>query len=199
MSTNKLPSPDDRFKSNLITLLDIINDMFEEGMEHKIVSNNLNVFPLVKFFIKKTPGEYMIKRFIKRTHPHWEKIRDRDLDYFREIGLQLFNTIQDKGLETFKGEEELSSNNKLVSSLSTDHFKDFKKLLEASYQYEGETIDVFDKERENDVWMIMESFVKISLCYIHECRKEVEGKYTVEYFPQIPVKEKARDWGVKSI
>lgn len=192
-------NPEERFKTNLLTLLDIINDMFEEGMNQKLVSTNLNVFPLVKFFIKKTPGEYMIKRFIKRTNGHWDKIKERDLDYFRDIGLQLFNTIQDKGLESFKGEEELSNNNKLVSSLSGDHFKDFKTLLEASYMYEGEKIDVFDANTKEDVWKIMESFVRISLCYIHECRKEVEGKYTVEYFPSIPVKEKAKTWGVKII
>ena len=65
--------------------------------------------------------------------------------------------------------------------------------------YEGESYDIFDEERKNDVWQIMHSFVKISLLYIHEGRKKVDGKYTVEFFPEIKVKQSALDWGVKTI
>ena len=197
MST-KLPSPADRFKSNLITLSEIINDMFEEGQENGLVPSGFNVFIILKLILSKTSSDYMIKRFIKRTSDHWGKIKEKDISYFKNIGLELFQTIESKGVEGFKDEEELSKGG-IMGKLSSDHLKDFKILLEGSYDYEGESIDIFDETRKDDIWKIMHSFVKISLCYIHETRKQVEGKYTVEFFPEIQIKQASEDWNVKSI
>ena len=194
----KLPSSCERFKLNLLTLFDIVNDMYEEGQDNGIIETRFNLLGLLKIVIKRTSGEYMLKRFIKRTHEHWDKIYEKDEDYFRNIGLELFSMMQEKGVDAFKGEEELSGDNSLVSSLSGDHIEKFKDLLSAKYVYDGEEIEIFDEERRSDVWKIMHSFVKIGLCYIHESRKQVDGKYTVEFFPEIKVRANADKWGVKS-
>ena len=194
----QLPSAPDRFKVNLITLSEIINDMFEEGQDNGLVGKGFNVFSLLKLILSKTPSEYMIKRFIKRTNSHWDKIKEKDIDQFKNIGLELFQTIEDKGVDGFKDEEELSGSS-FLGKISTDHFKNFKVLLEGSYGYEGETIEILDETRKDDIWKIMQSFVKISLCYIQETRKEIDGKYTVEFFPDLHIKELAGEWGVKSI
>ena len=49
----------------------------------------------------------------------------------------------------------------------------------------------------------MHSFVRISLCYIHQTRKMVDGKYTVPFFnegeDEIKVSDLAVEWNVKSI
>jgi hypothetical protein len=199
MSSNQIPSPPERFKINLLTLFDIINDMFEEGIENGVIDNQINLLSVMKIVIRKASSDYMLRRFIKRTNEHWDKILDEDIDYFKNKGLELFNMVQDKGVDAFKGEEELNGDNKLVNSLSGDHVNNFKRLLEATYVYEGEEIDIFDDDRRSDVWKIMQSFVRISLCYIHETRKPVEGKYTVEFFPEIKVKTCAEKWGVKLV
>lgn len=197
--SDKLPVPTERFKANLLTLFDIVNDMYEEGQENGVIESKFNLLGLLKLFIKKTPGDYMLKRFIRRTWQHWDKIKEKDTDYFKDMGLQLFSMMQDKGMDAFKGEEELSGDNKLVSSLSGDHIATFKNLLSASYEYEGEEIEIFDEERKGDVWKIMHSFVKISIAYIHDSRKQVDGKYTVEFFPEIKVKTSAEKWGVRGL
>ena len=193
--SNTLPVSSERFKMNLLTLLEIVNDMFEEGIENKIITNSFNIMNIFKLFIAKTPSEYMLKRFIKRTHPHWEKIKDKDIDYFKDIGLNIFQIIQDKGMDGFKNEEELSSGS-LLQTVSGDHIASFKKLMESSYEYEGETVEVLDEDRREDIWKIMQSFVKISIKYIHETRKKTDGKYTVEFFPEISVKTVSNTWGV---
>ena len=141
----------------------------------------------------------MIKNFIKRSHPFWDKIRNKDIEYFKNMGLDLFNDFEQKGLDSVKSNEEFQDNSGFMKNLSGEHINSFKKILESSYDYEGETYDIFDDERKNDVWQIMHSFVKISLLYIHEGRKKVDGKYTVEFFPEIKVKQNALDWGVKTI
>ena len=197
--SEKLPVASERFKANLLTLFDIINDMYEEGQENGIIESKFNLLGLLKLFIKKTPSEYMLKRFIMRTYKHWDKIYDKDEDYFKDMGLQLFSMMQDKGVDAFKSEEEMQGDNKLMSSLSGDHVSTFKNLLSATYDYEGEEIDIFDDERKEDVWKIMHSFVKISLAYIHESRKPVGDKYTVEFFPEIKVKSSAEKWGVRGL
>lgn len=200
MSGQQLPSPAERFKVNLVTLVDIIDDMFEEGIENGIVNTRINILGLVKLFIKKTDGDYMLKRFIKRTYEHWDKIYDEDIDYFKEKGLELFSFVQDQGVEGLKDEEEFSGgDNKLISSLSGDQISTFKSLLEATYEYDGEEIDIFDESRRSDVWKIMQSFVRISICYIHETRNMIDGKYTVDFFPEIKVKSNAEKWDVKSV
>ena len=197
--SDKLPAPCERFKLNLLTLFDIVNDMYEEGQENGVIESKFNILGLMKLFIKKTPSDYMLKRFIKRTHEHWDKIYDKDEDYFKDMGLQLFSMMQDKGVDAFKSEEEIQGDNKLMSSLSGDHVSTFKNLLSATYDYEGEEIDIFDDERKEDVWKIMHSFVKISLAYIHESRKPVGDKYSVEFFPEIKVKSSAEKWGVRGL
>jgi hypothetical protein len=198
MSSNT-PISYERFKTNMLTLFDIVYEMFEDAQEHNIVSTKLGILKILKVCIKSCSGEKMIKNFIKRSHPFWDKIRNKDIEYFKNMGLDLFNDFEQKGLDSVKGNEEFQDNSGFMKNLSGEHINSFKKILESSYNYEGETYDIFDDERKNDVWQIMHSFVKISLLYIHEGRKKVDGKYTVEFFPEIKVKQNALDWGVKTI
>ena len=79
----------------------------------------------------------------------------------------------------------------------------FKDLLSKSYEYEGEEIFVFDEERRDDIWKIMHSFVRISLCYVHFVRKWDGEKYLLPFFnegeDELHVRKLAKEWGVKSI
>ena len=196
-------APEDRFKSNLLTLFDIINEMFEEGISNGVIKQSINILPLIKLYIKRTSSDHMIKRFIKRTHKFWDVIKRKDDTYIKEKLLDIFNDVQENGVDSVKKDEELKGDNKLINSLSGDHFVVFKDLLSGSYDYEGEEIFVFDDERRDDIWKIMHSFVRISLCYVHKVRKEIDGKYSVPFFnegeDELHVKDLAKEWGVKSI
>ena len=192
-------APEERFKSNLLALFEIIDEMFKEGLDNNVIKNNINILPLIKLFIKKTPGEHMVKRFITRTNKYWEIIKNKDDDYIKNSLLDIFNNVQDKGMGAVKEDEDMKGDNKLVNSLSKDHFVVFKDLLSGSYTYEGDQYDILDSDRKEDIWRIMHSFVKISLCYIHNGRKWVGDKYTVPFYDTIKVKELAGEWGVKSI
>lgn len=198
--SSQLPPPAERFKVNFLTLFDIVNDMYEEGQEQGIIETKFNLLPILKLVIKKTDSEHMLKRFVSRTYKHWDKIYDKDEDYFKDMGLRIFSMMEDKGIDALKEDEDIKGgDSNLVNSLSGDHLTTFKNLLSATYEYEGDTIEVFDEDRKKDVWKIMHSFVKIGICYIHESRRKVGDSYTVEFFPEIKVKSSAEKWGVKSL
>ena len=58
--------PCDRFKKNMITLLDIISDMFEEASDNNLVESDTKLLTILKVIINSTNGDYMIKNLIKK-------------------------------------------------------------------------------------------------------------------------------------
>lgn len=190
--------PSERFKKNMIILLDIITDMFEEGSENKVVESDTKMITILKVIISSTNGEYMIKNFIRKTNEYWDRIKEKDIEYFKNFGLELFTSTRDGGLEKIK-EQTTGENSNFMKNLSEKHIENFKTLLEGSYQCGGESVDIFDEERKEDIWKILFSFVRISISHIHEERKYVDGKATQEYFPEIKIKENCEKWDIKSI
>lgn len=195
--------PEESFKNNLLVLFSEINDMFDEGVSNNVIKNSINILPLIKLYIKKTDAEHMIKRFIKRTHKYWDVIKRKDDDYIKEQLLNVFNDVQEKGVDAVKKDSEFQGEkaSKIVNALSGDHFVVFKDLLSKSYQYEGEEIFIMDDERKDYIWNLIHSFVRHSLIYIHKTRKPIEGGkgYAVPFCDEIHVKELAKEWNVKSI
>ena len=183
----------DRFKNNLVTFLDIISEMCDDGREHGVVDDGFSFLPLLKIFINTAFREYMLENFITRTYEHWGKIKEKDIEYFKGLGLELFDFVGSGKMEKYK------EGNSLLQKLSTSQIENFKKLLETSYQVDGVEHYILDEERQEDIWKILHSFVRISLIYIHERREYVNGGYTVEFFPEISVKKNAEMWNVKSI
>jgi len=185
----------ERFKSNMEILLDIITEMFEEAIENNLIEDNTGLFNLVKLMIKNCSSEKMINNFIKKTYPHWEKLKDRDLEYFKNMGLELFNVVQDKGIDHYKDDNTKD----IFSKIKDSHLESFKKILESSYEQDGSEVEIFDDEKKEDIWKIIHSFVKISVVYVHDKRNYRDGKYTSEFFPEVKVKENITRWGIKNI
>ena len=188
-------SSQERFKSNMEILLDIITEMFEEAIENNLIEDNTGLFNLVKLMIRNCSCEKMINNFIKKTYPHWEKLRDRDLEYFKSMGLELFNVVQDKGIDHYKDDNTKD----IFSKIKDSHLESFKKILESSYEQGGSKVEIFDDEKKEDIWKIIHSFVKISVVYVHDKRNYKDGKYTSEFFPEVKVKENITRWGIKNI
>lgn len=189
--------PEERFKANLLALFDIINSMFKEGIDNGVIKNTINILPLVKLHIKKKNSEELIDDFITKTSDFWEIIKKKDDQYIKEKLLDIFNDVKEKGVAEVKN--NIKEKNNIVNSLTGDHFVIFKDLLSKSYIYEDKEYYILDDDRKEEIWSFMHSFVKISLCHIHQTRKMIDGKYSVVFFNDINVKELAKEWKVKKL
>lgn len=187
---------EERFKRNFITLVDICHEMVEEGSDNGVSTITPTMFNLVKIFITRLEARFLIERFIRKTYDYWDKIHDKDLEYFKELGLNLFTMAGDKGLDNMVNGEDKS----LTSGLNMDKISAFKSLLSAKYvDSDGKEIEIFDDDKVEDTWKIMHGFVKQSIMYIHNNRNMVDGEYTKEYFSNVNIKENAEKWKVKTI
>ena len=187
---------EERFKRNFLTLVDICHEMVEEGSDNGVSTITPTMFNLVKIFITRLEGKFLIERFIRKTYDYWDKIHAEDLEYFKDLGLNLFSMAGDRGLDNIVEGDDKS----LTGCLSLDHISSFKNLLSAKYtDSEGNTVEVFDDEKIEDTWKIMHGFVKQSLLYVHNQREMVDGEYTKDYFPNVNVKENGEKWKVKAV
>ncbi len=185
----------EKFKANLLILIDIVSEMFEEGYENKVIGSDFKLLPILKIVIKKVPGDRLLKNFIKRTNPYWDQIHEKDVSYFKNLGLELFDMVKDKGVEEYTKD----SDDGFLSKISGNHIDLFKELMEGEYEVDGEKVPILDDERKEDIWKILHSFVRISVVYIHNERKYQDGKYQVEFFPEIKVKSNIEKWNIRSI
>ena len=184
-------SSQERFKSNIITLIEIFQDIFNEGKEYDTVDSYDSSFIIVLTLVKSTSSELMIENFIKKTYDHWDKIYSKDIDYFKDLGLNLFEIFKNKGVDHFKTMEK---NSTLIEMLTGEQIKDFKKLLSSSYtDKDGKQIDFLNEERKRDIWLIFHSFVKISICYLHENTEKQKQ------FNYINVTDNIKKWKIKKL
>ncbi len=58
-------------------------------------------------------------------------------------------------------------------------------------------VSLLDDERVADTWRIMHSFVKQSIAHIFDQRCLVGGEFTKDYFPQVNVREQAKEWNMR--
>lgn len=187
---------EERFKRNFLTLVDICHEMVEEGSENGVSTITPTMFNLVKIFITRLEAKFLIERFIRKTYDYWDKIHAKDLEYFKELGLNLFSMAGDKGIDNMVDGEDKS----ITGGLNLDHISSFKNLLSAEYKdSDGNEIKVFDDEKIEDTWKIMQGFVKQSILYIHNQRQMVDGQYTKDYFPNVNIKENGERWKVKAV
>ena len=189
------PPTEERFKRNFITLVEICEEMVQIGYENSVCSLTPTMFSILKILVKNISSKILIERFIKKTYEHWDKIQEKDIEYFKTMGADLFNIAESKGMDNVLSSEDKS----ITNGLSFNHVSLFKQLLGATYSENGVDVDIFDDERISDTWKIMHSFVKQSIAYIHNNRKMVDGDYTNDYFSNVNVKENASKWKVKTV
>jgi len=187
----------EKYKHNLITLVDIFSEMFTEGYEHGLVDSHTQLFTMCKLIMGKSNSDRLIHKFISKTYEHWDKIHDKNLDYFKELGLNLFDVFENKGVDHFKDDDVQKVS--VLSSLKDKHISEFKEILSADIEIDGESRAILNDDRIEEIWQIFHSFVKLSIIHINEKRKKVDGKYTIEYYPNISVSQNAKIWNIKKI
>ena len=190
------PPTEERFKINFVTLIEICEEMVQEGDEHKVCELTPTMFSILKIIVRNINSRFLIERFIRKTHDYWDKIYDKDIEYFKNLGVELFNMAEDKGIDNMLDGDDKS----VARGLKFTHVSLFKDLLSASYlDSDGKTVEIFDDDRIADTWKIMHSFVKQSILYIHTNRKMVDGTYTTDYFSNVNVKQNAEKWRVRNV
>jgi len=186
---------EERFKKNFMTLIDIIEDMIVDANEY----GNCGITPLM-FNVLKLVGQAMnpctlIEKFIRKSNKHWVQLKNKEIEYFKNIFIDLMNIVGDKGIDNVLDNED----KKLTQGLNMRHLTSFKELLSMKYEVDGETKCVFNDERIDMTWKIIHSFIKQSILYIHETRRNNGDGYTIEYFPEINVYKNAEEWNIRKI
>ena len=181
------PSSSERYKSNLLVLIDTVQEIYDEGCKHSIIDSNQNtLFFLMKTYIKACSSDLLINKFIKKTNEYWDKIYEKDINYFKDIGLNFLNVCDEKGIDHFKE----GNNSTILQKLSKSHLDEFKNILSSSYKdNDGNDVELLDDEKKSDIWNIFHSFVKISICYLHEN----------DVYTELNKKDLAKKWKIKKL
>jgi hypothetical protein len=189
-----MSSSPERFKNNFMALVEICEELVQDGHENGVTTLTPVMFSVIRVLISKFSGEYLIERFISKTHNHWSEIKNKDFEYFKNLGGMLMNMATKDGIDSVIDKNDST----VISGLKIDHLSTFKDLLVSKYEDEnGNMVSILDDDRISDTWRIMHSFVKQSVSYIHEKRCVVDGEYTKDFFSEINIKECAKEWNLK--
>lgn len=133
-----------KFEANVNDFIDYLRDLFEDCKTSgcQIVPDTLLEIGIK--VVKGYPTRELIEALIESSYVHWQHICDQNEKYFNENLDAVFAGLkmQNVGL--------------------------FKKLLTATDE-KGELI-VTDEDRDN-IWAFLNSFVKLSLLFVHEERQ----------------------------
>jgi hypothetical protein len=160
------PSHEKRFQANVVGLAELLQDIVEEVQRKGYKVIQLELLRLATSLLSKMNPEDLINGFIRYSHLHWDKIHERNRDFFIHNAQNVFGDLPFKDINAFKNLFELqdSRGNYVVS-----------------------------KEDENDIWSFFSPLVKICIKYIHSKRqpKLIQGKrgeeriYEGTFMPEI--------------
>jgi hypothetical protein len=165
------PAAVEVFKTNVLSFTNVIYDIVADAKDFGAdVPASPEIISLARTVVENTDAEKLIHLFIKKTIEHWEKIRVKDLVFFREKAFTIFAEIPADKIEKM---------NQLYDFVLPDGAK------------------LIDSAIEEQTWAFLHSFVKSSIRYIHYRRKPVKDVgYTEEYFTGFSVKEACEKWGI---
>lgn len=183
---NSKPSPEERFHANVIGLGELLFDIVKEVNSKGYNIMTPKAIEVAVRVLERLPHTSIINTFIKKSHEKeikefkdhwWEKIRDRERNFF----LQNAGTI--------------------FSDLPINQVNAFSEIFSLK---DAEGHFVVSKEDEEEIWEYFESLVKIAIKYIHEKRhpilirsaSEETRRYKVSLFDFVDVGEHAKAWGI---
>lgn len=190
MSSDKIPSHEERFKANVVGLGDLILEIVKEVNDKGHFVVEPAVVNLTVRVLERLPSKAIISTFINKSNTAadgnvfslekhcWSKIRSRDRSFFVENAGEIFNGLPVERIDAFS---------KMFSAVDEN----------------GKPI--VPEEDEEEIWEYFESFVKISIKYIHENRKPVAirtgteelRKYQDEsFFADVNLLDHADNWNI---
>ena len=179
MTSDKLTFSD-KFKTNIIALLDIIHELLEDFSKRADIKINPQLVMLGKSFINTCSSSMIIDTFIDKSFEHWDRIKTRDEKFFVE------------NCDTIFGDIPL-----LDTSI-------LKTIYETTDRKGSQLLSDDDKET---LWKFFESMVKLSLKHIHEQREPVlkmvenrnEKLYSKKLYDYVNLSEHSKIWSVELV
>jgi len=165
-------SPEIRFHRNTLRFSDLILDVVQRGTNGGHTSS---ITPLAVTLAKTgitvvTPRQAM-ESFIEKSISHWEKIRLKDLSFFRENASTVFG------------------------SLSSEYTSDFSKLFDVKI----DGVLLVNDKVQDQMWSFFHLSVRQAISFIYFERKfdPAVGKFTQPYRPEVSMKKLAELWEIK--
>jgi len=180
----KKHAPEIRFHQNVVAFCDYVTEIVELANDENI---NCPVTPftmtILKAVVSASDPHKMMQSFINKSQESWDKIYEKNLDYFRSPeGLAVFDKAPKEHVEAFS---------KLID------YKIIPLKEDGSPDTEKATFLV-NEERRESLWKFFHSFVKQSICYIYIQRKPdpVTKKPTISFCPKISIKNLTQKWNI---
>jgi len=172
----KIPSHEERFKINASDLANLIKELILDCKDEGITDINPMLVDLASEFIKAYDDKKLISSFIEKSKDYWIQIYNRDETFFYENVSSVFGELPLNQINAFK----ILFNNNQKNNVITDE----------------------DKE---DIWSYFDSFIKISIKYIHDVRcptivykdNKMKKVYKNKIFPSIPLSKYAKLWNIE--
>ncbi len=161
------PPEEERFKSNAIVMTQALQNGLQK-LHQDGYPVDLTVVTLAAAIINGFKSHDLINGFIKKSHLEcWDKIKNRDEDYFVNNVSTIFEQLPMQSVNLFK-----------------DLF-----LTKDSHG-----VSVVSESLKTQIWCLFDAMIKISIQYIHKHREMVDGKYTKSFFDDVDVEHHAKVW-----
>jgi hypothetical protein len=170
-----LPPPEERFKRRLLEFIEFTKSVIVEGNAAGIQTP---VSPLImdlsKAFIEKEDAGKIVTTFTIRSLKSWDKIKNRDVEYIKNAGSNIFEGVPEKSVAEIK-------------------------VLQDVLRPDGTRL--FNETVQEGIWGYFDSLVKLSVCYVHKerCPDPVTKKYTKNFFPDMKIKSEVERWGITKL
>ncbi len=174
------PPEEVRFMTNVLDLTDLVHELATVCWNAGRKDINPHLVAIAENFLESYDPNELIDVFIRHSYMHWEKIHDRDEDFFISNAHVIFQHLP----------------------VDTNSINAFKVFFEAKND-RGEYI--IPKEDRDAIWNIFDSLVKICIKYVHKVRgvklvKTDDGirpAYQNKKYPEIRVRELAKLWEIE--
>jgi hypothetical protein len=167
--------PHVRFHTNAVAFCDLINDVVLNA-QHSNTQCPVSTLTvdIGKRIISNTDPIVLIESFIRRSAAHWPAIHNKDIEFFRGQGLNIFSGIPEAQI------------------------KAFSQLFDIK---DGEGNALIDDSTVEQFWSFFHSFVKIAVCHVHLQRNPdpITKKYTQTYFADISIRKEVETWKIKEL
>jgi hypothetical protein len=181
-SKMSLPPEEERFFENSFVMADAIKHALREFAKRGHTQASPMMIDMAMAFLSKYDRHELIQKFIDNGHQEcWDKIKERDEEFFIANSKVIFSYLPDT-----------------ILSIFADLFR----------ARDSSGILIMDDEFKAGVWRILDALIKISIKYVHKRRgpriHTKNGKsyydYTnVKFMPDVDIAHHANVWGLDLI
>lgn len=172
-----IPGHKERFYENMVDFTHLLKSLIEKTAKYGHNCVNPIFVNIAMAIIEGYNKDEIISNFIFYSHKYWDRIHRHDETFMKENSLLIFEGIP------------------------KNHIDSFKMIFDVKTPSGNFIIDNTDKMI---IWEFFESFIKISIKYIHDKRESVARKiggetrisWTKHYMDEIDLQDEAIKWKV---